>query len=166
MDGWDNFFVAMAGASVAFAGLVLVSISINLDRILQQPGLIGRAAEPLIVLFSLFVAASIILIPGQRLTFYGYELLVLGVVFSAFIGHLLRSQAHASIDAARQGMAPPHSFRVRVLLCLIIALTLLAAGASLALGREHGTYFLVPAMVFGFFLAFMEAWVLLIEIDR
>ena len=35
MEGWHDFFVAQAGAAVAFAGLVLVSISINLERIIK-----------------------------------------------------------------------------------------------------------------------------------
>mgnify|MGYP007001756403 CR=1 FL=1 len=29
MDGWDNFFVAMAGASVAFAGLVELILQLD-----------------------------------------------------------------------------------------------------------------------------------------
>lgn len=166
MDGWDNFFVAMAGASIAFAGLVLVSISINLDRIIKQSGLIGRSAEPLIVLFTLFMASSIILIPDQRLALYGWELLILAIVFGAFIGVVLRNQSAVAVDAVRKGLTPPHSYRLRVLLCTGIALTLAGAGISLVLGHENGAYFVVPAMVLGFFLAFMEAWVLLIEIDR
>ena len=40
----------VCGANAGFAGLVLVSISINLDRIVKQSSLIGRSAEPLIVL--------------------------------------------------------------------------------------------------------------------
>ncbi len=58
MDGWDNYFVAQAGAAAAFAGLVLVSVSINLDKIIKGPGLVGRSAELLIVLFTLLTTAS------------------------------------------------------------------------------------------------------------
>ena len=94
MEEWGNFFVAMAGASVAFAGLVLVSVSINLKQILKQPGLISRAGKPLVVLFTLFVASSIMLIPDQRRSFYGIELMLLAVninlvAFSTHIGDLV-----------------------------------------------------------------------------
>src|SRR5215211_5948885 len=106
MDGWDNFFVAMAGAAVAFAGLVLVSISINLERIIKQPGLINRSAEPLIVLFTLFVASSIILVPDQRTRFYGYELLALAIAFAIVIGKVLSSQRESVRQAQQQGLAP------------------------------------------------------------
>ncbi len=75
MEGWHDFFVAQAGAAVAFAGLVLVSISINLERIVKAPGLVGRSAEPLVILFSLFVASSLLLVPDQSTRAYGMELL-------------------------------------------------------------------------------------------
>ncbi len=163
MDGWDNYFVAMAGAAVAFAGLVLVSVSINLERIIKQPGLVGRAVEPLAVLFSLFVASSIVLIPGQRLRFYGYELLVLAIAFAIVIGKVLHNQRE---QAEKAGLAPGNSFRFRFSVCVITTLALFAAGAALALGHEKGMFFLVPAMVTGFLLSFVDAWVLLIEIDR
>lgn len=166
MDGWDNFFVAMAGAAVAFAGLVLVSISINLDRIVKQSSLIGRSAEPLIVLFTLFVASSIILIPDQRTTLYGIELLVLAIAFAAFIGSILRHQRNPTVDNERHGLAPRNSFRFRFLLCAFTAGFLLAAGVVLTLGDERGVYLLVPAVILGFLLSFTDAWVLLIEIDR
>ncbi len=166
MDGWDNYFVAMAGAAVAFAGLVLVSVSINLERIIKQPGLVGRAVEPLVVLFSLFVASSIVLIPGQRLRFYGYELLVLAIAFAIVIGKVLHNQREQARQAEIAGLAPGNSFRFRFSVCVITTLALFAAGAALALGHEKGVFFLVPAMVTGFLLSFVDAWVLLIEIDR
>lgn len=166
MDGWDNFFVAMAGAAVAFAGLVLVSISINLDRIVHQPGLVVRSAEPLIILFSLFVAASIVLIPNQRVRFYGFELLTLAVVFGVVIGKALHHQRGYAVQSARSGVAPGNSFRFRVALCVFTIASMATAGVLLSLGNEKGPYLLVPAMVTGFLIAFLEAWVLLIEIDR
>ena len=166
MDGWDNYFVAMAGAAVAFAGLVLVSVSINLERIIKQPGLVVRSAEPLVVLFTLFVASSIILIPDQRLRFYGYELLVLAIAFATVIGKVLHSQREQAIQVVKAGLAPGNSFRFRLATCAFTAIALLAAGATLSLGHEKGVFLLVPAMVTGFLLCFVEAWVLLIEIDR
>jgi hypothetical protein len=166
MDGWDNFFVAMAGAAVALAGLVLVSVSINLDRIVKQSSLVGRSAEPLIVLFTLFVASSIILIPDQRTSFYGIEILPVAIAFTIVIGGLLQRQRGDSSENERQGVAPPHSYLVRLGLCTITAGFLLAAGGALSLGHERGAFLLVPAVIVGFLLAFTDAWVLLIEIDR
>jgi modulator of FtsH protease len=166
MDGWDNFFVAMAGAAVAFAGLVLVSVSINLESIVKQPALIGRSAEPLIVLFTLFVTSSIILIPDQRTPFYGIEILLIAAAFAIVIGTVLRNQRHAAADNVQRGLAPRNSFGVRIILSVITAAFLIAAGIALVLGHEKGAFLIVPAVIVGFLLAFFDAWVLLIEIDR
>lgn len=166
MDGWNDFFVAMAGAAVAFAGLVLVSISINLDRIVQQPGLTGRASIPLIVLFTLFVSASTMLIPDQRISTYGIIVLLLAIAFSIVVTIVLRKQRGISRQLEQQGLVPRSSFQMRLGLCTGTALFMLAAGVILTNGTARGVFFMVPAMIIGFFLSFLEAWVLLIEIDR
>src|SRR5271154_7159580 len=63
--GWTDFLVAAAGATGALAGLVFVALSINLARILELPGVAGRAAETILVLASGLIAALLALIPGQ-----------------------------------------------------------------------------------------------------
>jgi hypothetical protein len=52
MDQWHDFFLAQAGAAGVLTGLVFVGVSINLQKIVSEPGsgLTGRAAEALIVL--------------------------------------------------------------------------------------------------------------------
>ncbi len=37
MNGWEDFAIAQVGASAALAGLVLVAVSVNLDRVLAEP---------------------------------------------------------------------------------------------------------------------------------
>jgi len=123
-------------------------------------------ASALIVLFTLFVASSIILIPDQRTMFYGIEILVLAVAFAVVIGIVLHLQHDPAVDNERQGIAPRNSFRFRFLLCVLIAAFLSATGITLALDHENGAFLLAPAMTVGFLLAFTDAWVLLIEIDR
>jgi hypothetical protein len=41
-DGWGELFLAEAGASAALTGLLFVAISINLAKILEVRGLVGR----------------------------------------------------------------------------------------------------------------------------
>ena len=38
MDGWESFALAQIGAAAALAGLVLVGTSVNLERVLAEPG--------------------------------------------------------------------------------------------------------------------------------
>jgi modulator of FtsH protease len=166
MEGWHDFFVAQAGAAVAFAGLVLVSVSINLDRIIKVDGLIGRSAEPLVILFSLFVASSIMLVPDQSTRIYGLAVLVLAIAFAIVIAIVLRNQRAAALIAEASGVVPKSSFRARAALCAITAAFLISAGLLMAFGSERGLYLMVPAVITGFLLSFLDAWVLLIEIDR
>ena len=39
---WADFFVAAAGASAALVGLVIVALSVNLDRIISEQQLPSR----------------------------------------------------------------------------------------------------------------------------
>jgi hypothetical protein len=62
--------------------------------------------------------------------------------------------------------SPRSSFPARAALCAITAALLLVSGAVTALGHERGVFLMLPAVIAGFLLAFLDAWVLLIEIDR
>lgn len=88
-SGWENFFIAEAGASAALTGLLFVAASINLQRILSFPQLPGRAAETLIVLASVLAVDLFGLVPGQRTAVLGAELLGTGVAVWAMASWLL-----------------------------------------------------------------------------
>jgi hypothetical protein len=78
MNGWEDFAIAQVGASAALAGLVLVSVSVNLDRVLAEPSAPPRVAEALVALLALLVAATALLVPRQPLWLVGAELLGVG----------------------------------------------------------------------------------------
>ena len=65
MNAWESFVVAEVGASAVLAGLVFVGLSINLDKIIADPGLPGRALEALVALTVVLVVSSLLLVPGQ-----------------------------------------------------------------------------------------------------
>ncbi len=56
MIGWENFFIAEVGASVALTGLIFVGVSINLTRILSLTGLPNRALLALTLLLTILDA--------------------------------------------------------------------------------------------------------------
>src|SRR5579863_10497108 len=80
--GWANFFVAEVGAAAALSGLIIVAISINLQRILSFPQLPGRAAEMLIMLVGALLACSFGLMPGQSVEMLGGETIAVGLLMT------------------------------------------------------------------------------------
>src|SRR5215207_1803857 len=81
MDQWHDFFLAQAGAAGVLTGLVFVGVSINLEKILSEPGsgLPGRAAEALILLVAVLTASLLLLVPGQGRVMVGAEVIVVGL---------------------------------------------------------------------------------------
>jgi hypothetical protein len=62
-NGWSDFFVAAAGAAGALVGLSFVAISINLARIIELPGVAGRAAETIVLLSGTLAGSLVALMP-------------------------------------------------------------------------------------------------------
>ena len=95
MNGWEDFAIAQVGASAALAGLVLVSVSVNLDRVLAEPSAPPRVAEALVALLALNVAATALLVPGQPHWVIGAELLGVGATAWTIIIVVQRRAARA-----------------------------------------------------------------------
>ena len=165
MDEWHDFFLAQAGAAGVLTGLVFVGASINLQKILSQPGsgLPGRAAEALILLVAVLTASVLVLVPGQGPVMIGAEVLVVGLATWGWVVviQLLRLR---SWRAMRPDLR--QAFVLRVALGQIATLPLVVAGIAVLAGGLGGLYWLVAGMVFSILVALFEAWVLLIEINR
>jgi hypothetical protein len=158
-QGWESFFITEAGAAAALAGLLFVAISINLPRILSVPGLSGRAAEALGILFFVLAVASVGLVPGQPPGWFGVELLgITGV------GYLLL--VHAQIVDARKPGQQTYWIVTRVVSGQMAGLPSVVAGISTLAHAGGGLYWLVPGMLLAFAAALINAWVLLVEILR
>jgi hypothetical protein len=156
--GWENFFVAEAGASAALAGLLFVAVSINLTRILAFPHLPGRAAEALIVLLSVLTSATFGLVPNQGAAALGAELLGTGLWVVAVA---------SSIQwRARKHRHPQSRPLWRIATNQLPAFAFVLCGGSLLAGRSCGIYWLVPATILSFAGGVFNTWVLLVEIQR
>jgi len=157
---WANFFLGELGAAAALVGLLFVAISINLERILSYAWLPGRAAETLVLLVNVLVAATFGLLPDQAARTLGWEVLVgSGAVWLGVLVSQVRARRHY------RGQ-PASWFAVRVLITQVGTLPFVVGGVSLVAGRGGGCYRLVAATIAAVLAALENSWVLLVEIVR
>ncbi len=156
--GWSNFLSAETGAAATLAGLIFVAVSINLGKILDYPGVPGRAAEALALLIGVLLVCTFGLAPNQSEKLLGSEFLAVGGVLwlmtvSFHVGELRRKH-------------PWWWLASRSLLCQGATLSFCIAGILVIMGHADGMYWLIPGCVFSFVASITSAWVLLIEILR
>ncbi len=156
--GWENFFVAELGAAAALAGLVFVAVSINLTRILAIEHLPERAAETLIILLSVLAVATFGLVPRQDPVLFGIEVGAAGlIVWLASLRIQVRAFRHVE---ARRWLWP------RIIWTQAACVPFIVAGVLIAIGYNSGMYWLVPGTIVSFASGVLNAWVLLVEIQR
>ncbi len=158
IERWSDFYLAQVGAAGALAGLVIVAVSINLARILEQPQLPGRAAETLIQLVAVLVLASLGLAPDQPGWAVGGEAVLTGLLA---LGVSLRLQSRSW----RRG-DPPEWRWPRLIWALMANAPLATGGALLIRGDAVGLYWIAGGMILSLLAGVANAWVLLVEILR
>ncbi len=164
MSNWDNFIIAQVGASATLSGLIFVSVSLNLTKILQIQGLTRRAAEALIALGAVFVISTLLLVPGQTLSTIGWETLGIGVIYW---GTQTSSQIIYLFKTERQYLLKYWPQRLEIfILTQASTIPFIVSGVVLVQGNSNGLYWLVPGVLFSYLHALLDAWVLLIEINR
>jgi hypothetical protein len=164
MAVWANFFVAEISAAAALTGLIFVGVSINLSKILQYPGLPNLALDALATLGAVLILSSLVLIPGQPAQALGLELLLLGVLnWVLAIGIQFRNWRNREPGVRAQYMWTLIS---QIVLRQATTAPFAIAGAWLLIWGTPGLYWLVPGVLLSFIVAIMEAWILLIEINR
>jgi membrane-associated PAP2 superfamily phosphatase len=158
-DQWSDFFVASVGASAALAGLVMVAISVNVKAILDGAALPARAASTVAVLVLILACTSVGLIKAQSLRDLGVELLIFGLVGMV-----------PALHSTRAGLrVPDRPWPERVFHIVVGQATqalFLVAGGLLIAENSTGYFWIVAAVITGYVVSTLNAWVLLIEILR
>jgi len=157
---WSDFFLGEVGAAAALAGLVIVAVSINLQRILAFPQLPGRAGEMLIMLVGALLASSVALLPGQPARIFGWEILTIGAFVTVAP---LWIQIRALIAVKDQ---PLHWWLWRLVIVFLAGLPMIAGGILLIAGDESGVYWVAASVLVIVAATVWNAWVLLVEILR
>jgi hypothetical protein len=161
MTSWTDFFVGELGAAAALAGLLFVSISVNQARILELGRMADRGLEALAMLFLVVAVTSLALIPGQPLRLLGGEI---AVTATAILVALIPLQI-----GYLRGLEPAHmrGSLVQVWANRLSVTVIALAGVVIAWrGDQVGVYLLPPGILLTFVAVGINAWVLLIEINR
>lgn len=158
--GWANFLVAEVGATAALTGLIIVAVSINLQRILSFPQLPGRAAEMLIMLVGVLLACSFGLMPGQTLKLLGGEITGAGLLMT--VPAIVIQARHISVMRTQ----PLTWWLWRHLIGLCAGMPVLMGGIYLLAGATGGLYWLAAGVLATLAATVWNAWVLLVEILR
>jgi hypothetical protein len=160
MNEWHDFFIATAGASAALTGLIFVGVSINLTRILSIPTLPGRASISMILLLTILIVTILLLVPYESTIVPGIEILLIGLIVWLVI---LTTDIHIILKKEKQYK---RVYIFNLVLNQIAIIPYFISGIALLYGNLNGLYWLLAAMVFSFIKASLDAWVLLVEINR
>lgn len=160
MNEWNSLFAATAGASATLTGLLFVGVSINLTKILSTSILPKRALISIILLLTILIFSVLMLIPRQSFTELGIRILVLGC--AAWLVILIADLTNTT------GLSKEYRkhYIINVILDQIAIIAYLISGIIILTTGEKGLYYIVTAIVFSFIKAVIDAWVLLVEINR
>lgn len=159
MEPWGGFFIAQVGASAALAGLIFVAVSLNLTKIVASSHLPSRAFQALMVLMEILIVSSLALVP-QPLRWFGGEAAVVALpIWITAIVFDLRSLAIADKAYRQRSIQRMAISQAAALFFGVGAVVTLAFGLA-------GIYWLVPAIICSYLIALLDAWVLLVEINR
>jgi hypothetical protein len=160
MIGWHDFFIATAGASAALTGLIFVGVSINLNKILAIPSLPSRALISLMLLLTILIASLILLVPSESISTLAIEIIIIGLISWAAISKVDYDIFKNKVKQFRR------VYLLHMSVNQIAILPYIICGLYLFKGDASGMYWLVVSIIFSFLKASLDAWVLLIEINR
>jgi len=160
INEWHDFFIATAGSAAALTGLIFVGVSINIQKILSLPKLPDRALLSLILLLTILVISSLMLIPRQSYCLIGIEISVIAISI-----YILVTKMDIGIYKKTDVVYKKQYF-FSVAFNQLSVLFYLVAGIAILLYGENGIYWIVPGIIFSFIKAVIDAWVLLVEINR
>jgi modulator of FtsH protease len=159
-SGWSDFLVAAAGASGALVGLVFVALSINLNRIIDLPGVATRGAETILLLASVLVGSLAALVP--RLSAVQLTLVFFGLWLSTWAPPTI-----IQIRAIKARRYHRLSFAIwRFMLHQLATFPLLLTALALHGLISGGLNWYALAVLVALIVALVSAWVLLVEIVR
>src|SRR5690606_26597472 len=156
---WSEFNVAMAGASAALAGLVIVAASVIIDKIIHAGTLSARLGAAIASLVLALVASGAALVPQLDLLGYGIFVLACALAAGAF-------QAHAVRVIMRDPASEQRARVAKSVLGYLPLIAYLAGGVQLIAGVSSGLVLIAAGCLLAIVSAIVVSWVVLVEVLR
>lgn len=158
---WHDFYIAAGAAAATLVGLLFVALSLHLRAVVSQPDVRALASVTLTDFVCVLVIALLMLVPTDRATTLGWELILIAVL------NLPRT-----IPIARAALARDHGavFEPTLLLrrfglSLAAYLTLAVVGALFVGGQVYsGLGWLVGVTLALLLTALRNTWDLLVTV--
>ena len=100
IQGWHDFYVAVAGASATLVGLLFVGLSLHLRVVVSRPEVRGLAGVTLSNFGLVLLIALFALIPQPAVSF-AYDLIISGVITAGLIAPGLRAASRSRTRTLR-----------------------------------------------------------------
>lgn len=159
LSQWSEFNVAMAGASAALAGLVIVAASVNIDKIVRAGSLTARLAAAIAALVLALVVSATGLIPGIDPLSYG----IVTMVAAAGAGWF---QMHATWIIVRAPDPAQHARVPTSILGFLPIVAYFAAGIMIVGGQPTGLLLAAAGCLLAIVSAILVSWIVLVEVLR
>lgn len=153
-----EFYVASAGAAAALAGLVIVALSVNVDKVINMHGQVTRAGAAIAILIAATVISLAALVEQDPI----WTAIEIGV---AAIAALLIAFRSIAVMVSGRGDESWSSAFFRTAIPVVPALTFIAAAVLIAFGIEAGPL-LAIGTILSIVIGVVTTWVLLVEIRR
>jgi hypothetical protein len=160
-EAWKDFFVAAAGASATLVGLVIVAISVNVQRILEHPQLPSRGGATVAALGLILVSSMAELIP-QTNAALALEISAFGLL----VWLLQIWSARQIIVAYLKSRRLLRQSVIGIVIGQIKVIPFVVGGIALFFHRRAALYWIAWGMIATFILWMVNTWVLLVEILR
>jgi hypothetical protein len=157
---WHDFFVAMAGAGAALAGLIIVAMTVTIKEILATTTLPSRAAATIAALVVVVIVSGVILIPGQLHVWLGTEVLVISLV--ALLSQILVAHRLLTQKPARPAIESGY----KIVIGWLQGLPFVIGAVLILFGQVNGFGWIAAGILLAIVYAMVNAWVLLVEIQR
>lgn len=159
LEAWREFNVAMAGATAALAGLVIVAASVNIDKIVKAATLTARLAAAIAALVLALVVSAVGLVPGVDPLWYGVTIIGSTILATPFQVHATRviltdpePLQRARIAKSVPGFVPLAAY--------------LLAGVGLVFAHPSGLALTAVGCLVAIVSALIVSWVVLVEVLR